>query len=190
MPLSESQYVTLAGRKLEVARRHLIELERDLPTGQVTDPASSEDSRAELEGHADGAALQAYAAFDTFACAVAVRFELANPDKASFAGLAGRLSETPGSVRGERDLAKVYGAIKRVLEMKEWQDLSYYRNLAAHRGVVGQRTHFSLHEGFSFRIGDLDGPDADRSEALPILERLVAWAERTLPDLVNLIDDH
>ena len=70
-----------------------------------------------------------------------------------------------------------------------WRDLSFYRNLAAHRGVVGQRTHFSLDEGFSFRIGDLNGPDPDRSGALPVLNRLVEWSERTLEGLRALAHD-
>jgi len=188
MPLSKDQYATLSGRKLEVARRHLIELERDLPSGQVTDPAGPEDSRAELESHADGCVLQAYAAFDTFACAIAVRFELANPDRASFTGLVGRLSE-PSSSFVAIEVTAVCVAVRAVLSLKEWQDLSFYRNLAAHRGVVGQRTRFSLDEGFSFRIGDLDGPDPDGSEALPILKRLVEWAERTLPPLLKLVGD-
>jgi hypothetical protein len=188
MSLSQDEYATLSERKLHVARRHLIELERELPSGQVMDPAGPEDSRAELEGHADGCVLQAYAAFDTFACAVAVRFELANPDKASFAGLVGRLSE-PSSSFVATQVTAVCDAIRAVLKKKEWQDLSFYRNLAAHRGVVGQRTRFSLEEGFSFRIGDLDGPDPNGSEALPILKRLLGWAEQTLPPLLKLVGD-
>ena len=91
--LTAAQYVTLSWRKLEIARRHLIELDRELPHAMVMDPASPTDSRAAAEGHADGAVFQSHAAFDTFACGVAEHFCLSQPGKASLKGIVSRLEE-------------------------------------------------------------------------------------------------
>ena len=184
--LSTDQYLTLAQTKLEVARRHLIELESDLPSASVSDPASATDSRAGIEGHADGCVTQAYAAFDTYACAVARHFGLAKPDRASLNGLVARLSEP--SLPSADGTLQTCVAVREVVESSGWSRLSVYRNLAVHRGVVAGRTHFSLETGFTLRISDMDGPDPRGAEAVPILRELLGWAEKTLLPLVTVAE--
>ena len=89
--LTAHQYVALSWRKVEIARRHLIELEKGLLAAQADEPPDPTDSRAALEGHADGCVVQAYAAFDAFACAVATHFDLDHPGYASFRNITDRL---------------------------------------------------------------------------------------------------
>lgn len=186
--LSTDQYLTLATRKLEVARRHLIELETDLPSAKVSDPASPTDSRAAIEGHADGCVTQAYAAFDTFSCAVAHNFGLAQPDRASMNRLVQRLSEPSRPFVAEA-ITQTCEAVREVIQSYGWRRLSSYRNLAVHRGVVAGRTGFSREAGFTLRIADIDGPDPNGAEALPILHELLVWAEETLPPLLTLAEE-
>lgn len=181
MPASVWEYAGLARRKLEVARRHLMEFDNEYPNAMVIDPASATDSRAELEGHADGVLMQAYAAFDTFACGVAAQFGLPSPDKASFNGLAARLE----SLRTDA-AANLVTAVRNVAGSDGWERLSYYRNHAGHRGVLLQRTKFSLDDGFKALIGDFDSPyHPNRSEVRPILVELLEWAEGALPPLLE-----
>jgi hypothetical protein len=186
--LLAAQYVTLSWRKVEIARRHLIELERELQNLMVNDPASPTDSRAAGEGHADGAVFQSYAAFDTYACGVAVHFGLAQPDKASLNGIVPRLEEPPPPFTAD-EVHVVASEIRAVTSSDGWRDLSFYRNLAAHSGVLAPIAHFSMDTGSSLRIGNLDGPDPNRSEVLPILHRLVGWVEETTDRLRGLADN-
>jgi hypothetical protein len=189
MTTPEWAYAGLSRRKMEVARRHLIEFDNEFPRAQVGDKASPTDSRAELEGHADGCVLQAYAAFDTLACGVALRFGLTDPHRASFNGLVRRLEE-PSASFSVREAKDVLAAVRTLVNSDGWQRLSYYRNHAGHRGVVLQRTHHNQQEGFTARIGDIDSPyHENRSEVRPILVELVEWAESALPPLLRLLGE-
>jgi hypothetical protein len=184
-PLTARQYVALSWRKVEISQRHLLELENGLRTAQVIDPPSSTDSRAAIEGHADGCVFQAYAAFDTFACAVATHFDLDRAERASFRSISDRLP----SVAAPNDTAearRVQVAIGTVTQDENWRALSFYRNIAAHRGVVGQRFTFNLDDGFVLRIAELDGPDPDRSEVTTILYRTLGWTAEKVRGLHEL----
>jgi hypothetical protein len=181
---SVEQYAMLAHRKLEVARVHLSMLEQELAVG-LGDPYREADLWAICAGHADGAVLQAYGAFDTFACGLAILFGLHDPEKAQFNSLTKRLSEPSAAFVSDR-VTEVCEAVRLVHESKAFHDLTWYRNLAAHRGLLAQRTKYG--EELSLHLGDLThAPDMDRSDVVPVVARLVEGAEENLQPLLLLL---
>ncbi len=140
------------------------------------------DYAAPVENHADGFVVQLSAAFDAIACAVAHFYGHSDPDTASFMSC---LPPRKGIGR------RLHVSMKAVRESKDFQDLAYYRNLAAHRGLIATRakagfgvkgwTPLTLHIGNP----PPGAPDPDDAEVVPILRRL---AERLGPPLDWLAD--
>ena len=182
------QYANLARHKLEMARRHLTEFEKEFPNAAVSDPQGADDSRAELEGHADGCVMQAYAAFDTFACGIAVRFGLRKPENASLNRLVPRLEE-PSPPYVSKEVVDALAVIQHVVNDDGWKRLSYYRNHAGHKGPLLQAVHRHWEGKITARIGDFDSPyHGNGSEVQPILVQQLEWAEESLPPLLTLLD--
>jgi hypothetical protein len=113
--------------KLAIAEWHRHEFDNldDDHTGEHF----SRFSRRSLDvlGHGDGLFLQLSDAFDAFACPVAHRQGLGDPDGASFRA---RLAHACERALAER--------IQTVSADPEFEALTAYRKLAAHRGVVGE----------------------------------------------------
>ncbi len=136
------QYCTLVSHKLEVARFHLAEFER-LVKGELAAVSSDfPDVRyAPFHGHADGAVFEAFAAFDTFSCAVAHKFETPQADRASFKSIAGQSKVPPEIAR----------RVAETIAAEEWKRLEWLRNLAGHRGVVSESMRWGRHLKGGFR---------------------------------------
>ena len=184
--LTAHQYVALSWRKVEIARRHLIELEKGLLAAQADEPPDPTDSRAALEGHADGCVVQAYAAFDAFACAVATHFDLDHPGYASFRNITDRLPGVPAGTPVAAEAWRVKFAIEEEVHDVHWRALSFYRRIAGHRGVVGECSTFNIDDGFVLRVDALDGPDPERAEVTTILYRTLGWTAEKVHGLHEL----
>jgi len=79
-------------------------------------------------GHSDGVFLQLAAAFDAFACAIAHKVGLSNPDKADFASSNALLvTKTGGDLGTLIESTAVDPGFTRLIS---------YRNVAAHRSVT------------------------------------------------------
>ena len=128
------RYLNRAFRKYRIAEWHLRRFEQLEDELRVEDLFKFERGEPAMrpQAHADGTVLQLAAVFDAFACAVAHKLEVTkpDPDKADFArdyatlatkigGNLGAIIEDTGSHRG-------------------FYELQAYRNLAAHRGVLGE----------------------------------------------------
>ena len=126
-----TQYVNRCAYKVRLATYHLAEFERLEAELTGADFFDFEGAPfVPVQAHADGVLLQLAAAFDAFACAVAHRHRFDNADKADLTGWHDRL------VRGAHpDLA---AAITAVRKAPQFDELGDYRNLAAHRGVIGE----------------------------------------------------
>lgn len=160
---------TLATHKLEVARFHLAEFEKLL--GKESSALVGNDPEvkyAPFHGHADGAILEAFAAFDTYSCAVAHKFQVPGSDRASFKSLEGQ-SQVPTEIK-ER--------VAKTLATDEWKRLEGLRNLAGHRGLVSETMRWGEHLKGGFQV---HLPDGD--EALPVIESLLRWTAGQIESL-------
>jgi hypothetical protein len=163
------QYCTLATHKLEVARFHLREFGRLLEgeaKGRLADDPEVE--YAPFHGHADGAIFEAFAAFDTYSCAVAHKFGVPRADRAALKTIAARVEVPPEISRRIND----------AIATDEWLRLEGLRNLAGHRGVVSETMRWGQHLKGGFQV---HLPDGD--EALPVMSYLIQWGEHQLEGL-------
>jgi hypothetical protein len=123
------QYCTLASHKLDVARFHVAEFEK--LTRQEVSALVDDDPGiryAPFHAHADGAIVEAFAAFDTYSCAVAHKFGVPRSDRASLKGI----------VERQEVSAEVHERVTDALAAEEWKRLEELRNLAGHRGLVSE----------------------------------------------------
>jgi hypothetical protein len=131
-PTEQAIYRRVSIIKRGMALRHLRDL-RDILDGMrgqlLGTPLVSEYWEAG-DCAADACVVQLYAAFDAFACSVAHAFGMGNPDAASFTGHVpgGRTAES----RALRDSMRAISADP------AFRRLDFYRNLAAHRGLVAE----------------------------------------------------
>jgi hypothetical protein len=144
--------------------------------------------QAPLWAHGDGCALQLFGAFDAFSCGIAHHLGLPRADEASFAGLGNGIpSQHIGLAR----------SVRAIVEAEEWKELADLRHRAAHRGVLGQ--YLWSGPASSERDATAGGPYVTRvyldprtveletrREALPVLWKIVSWAEGPLRWLWNL----
>jgi len=137
------------------------------------------------QAHADGALIQLAAGFDASACAVAHHHHLPKPDRASF-WEADWVAQLAGVADSEvRDL------IQAVVDDPNYAGLKFYRNLAAHRGVMGEQQRGGQVEevgvdGVRFMLPDwlpMEAPDHPNYSVRPILRR---YLERGRPALAGL----
>lgn len=188
-PSAAIRYLNGSMFKLAIADWHRHEFDR-LDAG-LTPEHFSRFPRLSLDalGHGDGVFLQLSGAFDGFACAVAHRHGLNNPENASFGGWNDSLARACDGALGER--------IRAVAADAEFKSLIAYRNLAAHRGVVGesittgQRNDNPGHTIW-FALSDSLPPgilDKPRSPLVPILERDTNWARLALRGLHDIAVD-
>lgn len=132
--------------KVSLGEFHIAELVRLEDAHQLEDfYRLNEQPFVPAEAHADGAVLQLTAAFDAFACGVAHWHGLLDADRASFAGdrWNARLAEAAGGELGD--------LIRATPKEKPFEDLAWYRNLAAHRGMLGERP-LPVDEGGATRV--------------------------------------
>lgn len=195
-PSAVTRHLNRSMLKLAIAEWHHREFNRlddELTRGQGSSfPRHSLDSL----GHGDGSLLQLAAAFDAFACAVAHRHGLDNPDGASFGGWSDALTNACGGTLGR--------SIRAVAGDADFKGLAAYRNLAAHRGVVGGTISMGERADDPGRTIRLLLPDAlppnvsdrPRSPVNPVLVRYSNWARPALRGLHdapiedwNLADD-
>jgi len=175
------RYLNRAFRKYRIAEWHLRRFEQLEDELRVEDLFKFERGEPAMrpQAHADGTVLQLAAVFDAFACAVAHKLEVTkpDPDKADFArdyatlatkigGNLGAIIEDTGSHRG-------------------FYELQAYRNLAAHRGVLGENqggtSGLVASEANRVRLllpewVPADVPDIGASPVRPILRRVFDWA--------------
>lgn len=183
-----TQYQNRSMHKLHVAEWHRAEFERlegELTTLDFFDFDTERFLPA--QAHADGSLIQLAAAFDAFACAVAHRYGIdeKDPDSASFRGewWNARLIDA-----ADPELANL---IRSVSQDPVFDGLMFYRNLAAHRGVMGeQQRGGSVDEvgtdGVRFMLPDwlpIEAPDYPSYSVRPILERYLPWGRRTVAGL-------
>jgi len=181
-----AQYQRRSMHKLHIAEWHRAEFERledELRTADFFDFDTERFLPA--QAHADGAMLQLAAAFDAFACAVAHHHGLENPDRASFLETrwVTRLVEA-----AEPDLRVV---IQFVVNDRNFAGLKFYRNLAAHRGVIGEQQRGGEVEevgvdGVRFMLPDwlpMDAPDHPSYSVRPILGKCLEWGRPALAGL-------
>jgi hypothetical protein len=169
------RYLNRSALKREVARWHQAEFERH--EGVYSGKDYGRSLFLEAFGHADGVFLQLAGAFDAFACAAAYHYGLKEPDKADFANLrlpAGRDEQLTSS-------------IAKVQSDAGFGTLTFYRNLAAHRGSVTERIHMTADETrrdvITMRLGDplpAGAPDAARTPVREVLARVAGWAAESL----------
>jgi hypothetical protein len=177
--LSPYQYSNLSRVKYDTSRYHLDELDRVLPTippAQVFNfQPGTEEPLLPVWAHSDGCIFQLYAAFDAFACAVAHRFGLSRPERASFKALTG----DRGVGKQVPDQLAVSESVQAIIDSDEFGDLEDLRNRAAHRAVVGQRVRAGSYSGIRvlFDHGLVQGPEV---EVPPVLHRLIDWAHGPL----------
>ncbi|HET7869273.1 MAG TPA: hypothetical protein VFM85_03020 [Actinomycetota bacterium] len=125
--------------------------------------------------HGDGTVPQLTAAFDSVACAVALRYELESSEKASFGG------NWNGPLAAAAD-EKLGPLILSIAAENEFKGLAFYRNLAAHRGVIAERQRGGP-QGVRIVLPDWlpeESPDLPNSSLRPVLERYVVWARPKL----------
>jgi hypothetical protein len=182
-PSAVARYLNRSVLKLVIAEWHRHEF------GSLDDALTREHfsrfPRLSIDalGHGDGVFLQLSGAFDAYACAVAHRHGLDEPDLASFRA---RLADACEQPLAER--------IQAVAAAPEQGELTAYRNLAAHRGVVGERISMGEREDDSGRRIRLvlperlpaGVPDKPRSPVRPVLERYAVWARPALRGLHNV----
>ncbi len=181
-----AQYQRRSMHKLHIAEWHRAEFERledELRTADFFDFDTERFLPA--QAHADGALLQLATGFDAFACAVAHQHGLETPDRASFWGArwVARLVEA-----AEPDLRVV---IQSVVHDRNFAGLKFYRNLAAHRGVIGEQQRGGQVEevgvdGVRFMLPDwlpMDAPDHPSYSVRPILRRYLEWGRPALAGL-------
>lgn len=170
------QYLNRSAHKLHVAEYHIGEFER-LEDGLTWNDFVDFEGEpfVAAQAHADAALIQVAAAFDAFACAVAHRYGVKNPDRADFAGWAKSLAAA-----ADED---VRVAIESVAAEKDFTDLQLYRNLAAHRGVLGEQQRGDQDEHGAEQVHLLlpgwlpeDFPDFPGAAVRSVLRRYVDWA--------------
>jgi hypothetical protein len=181
-----AQYQRRSMHKLHIADWHKAEFERlegELTTADFFDFDTERFLPA--QAHADGALIQLAAGFDAFACAVAHHYGLENPDRAS-------LWETKWVARlveaAEHDLRAILHA---VVEDPKFAGLKFYRNLAAHRGVIGEQQRGGEVEevgvdGVRFMLPDwlpMEAPDHPSYSVRPVLRKYLEWGRPALAGL-------
>jgi hypothetical protein len=185
------EYARSSGRKYELARRHLSDLQAlslSLSSRESRDWEVDSQSFERIQNHADGCVVQLQAAFDSAACAMAHHFQLPSPDRASFA----RIVLSDGTTSEEASAKKL---VEGTRQSSAFLDLLYYRNLAAHRGILASdRATASPYElslvervpvAVSLHLPSnlLDAPDGPSAAVLPIVHRLTDWAVTPLSDV-------
>lgn len=175
--MNGEQYCTLSALKIAVAKYHLGEFERLLPTGSRAflnpDP---ETATAPLHGHADGAIFETFAAFDTFSCAVAHRLGFKGADGFSMKRIAADSRVPRVILRRASD----------TFATDRWKRLESLRNLAGHRGVVSQYLVSAEHlGGFKVYLPDGTQPTRRGDEFLPVMIDLLRWSEGRLRFMFN-----
>ena len=181
------QYLERSRVKLRLAEYHWGEFQR------LEDELTPEDF-FDFEGepylaalaHSDGVPIHLSAAFDALACAVAHQHGIANPDKADFDGWNARLASASSSHLGQ--------LIRDTGGDDTFRGLLSYRNLAAHRGVIGEipgrsSARVDKQQGVSLRLPSWlppEFPDNPTAPIRPILERHVTWAESRVQELRRL----
>jgi hypothetical protein len=181
-----AQYQRRSMHKLHIAEWHRAEFERlegELTTADFFDFDTERFLPA--QAHADGALIQLAAGFDAFACAVAHHYGLPNPDRASLweSKSRSRLVEA-----AERNLQEI---LKSVIGDPNFAGLMFYRNLAAHRGVIGEQQRGGEVEevgvdGVRFMLPDwlpMKAPDHPSYSVRPILRRYLEWGRPALAGL-------
>ena len=174
--LTEIRYINISALKLAIAEWHRQEFER------AEDDYSVEDffkvQFLDAFGHSDGVFLQLAAAFDAFACAVAHKVEVPQPNKADFAAWNDSLAAKAGGELGS--------LIRSTAADSGFDRLMSYRNVAAHRSVITERTVLRSNEvtdrdEVRFTIGDpppMGVPDSRNTPVRELLARDFGWARR------------
>ncbi len=184
-----AQYLSRSMLKLRIAEWHLAEFERleDELTGADFFDFTREPFLP-VQAHADGVLVQIAAAFDAFACAVAHRHGLPAPDRADFGGWNERLAEAESG-----DLA---GALREIAAQNEFEGLQLYRNLSAHRGMIGELQRGTAGEPGRDEVQLLlpdwlpeEFPDYPEASVRPILRRYLYWA-RPCIELLRAAAEH
>jgi hypothetical protein len=174
-----AQYLNRSMHKVHLAEYHLREFERLEDALESTDFFDFErEPFLPVQAHADGVLVQLSAAFDAFACAVAHRRGcLKDPEKADFQRHAGKLADAePGELSD---------AIREIRADSRFDDLCRYRNLAAHRGTVGEQQWGSADE-VRLHLPEWlppEFPDFPGYSVRPILRRYVDWAREQVERL-------
>jgi len=181
-----AQYQRRSMHKLHIAEWHgaaFDRLEGELTTADFFDFDTERFLPA--QAHADGSLIQLAAGFDAFACAVTRQYGLANPDRAS-------LWETKWITQlveaAEPDLRVI---LQSVVDDPKFAGLKFYRNLAAHRGVIGEQQRGGQVEeagvdGVRFMLPDwlpMEAPDHPSYSVRPILRRCLEWGRPALAGL-------
>lgn len=173
-------YMSRSMLKLRIAEWHRTEFERLEDEHTTADFFRfDEDPFVKSESHADGCLIQLAAAFDTFACAIAYNCDLPKADKASFRRdyphLGARVGEGLGPL------------IRMVGEDTLSEGLAFYRNLSAHRGVLGEVQRGGSRDDGREYVRLLlpswlpeDAPDYPEASVRVILERYISWAKPKL----------
>lgn len=181
-----AQYQRRSMHKLHIAEWHRAEFERleeELTTAGFFDFDTERFLPA--QAHADGALLQLAAGFDAFACAVAHHCGLENPDRASLwetRWVTWLLEVTETELRA---------VIQSVVDEPNFTGLKFYRNLAAHRGVIGEQQRGGAGEevgvdGVRFMLPawlPMDAPDHPSYSVRPVLKRYLEWGRPALAGL-------
>jgi hypothetical protein len=143
--MKASEYAYLTELKFEVARYHLREFKRLLPTGPGVcfNPRHRQVS-APIHAHADAAIFETFAAFETFSCAVAHECGWKGADVKSFAEVA----------NDERLPTKVRRSMRATIRSDRWDVLDELRNIVGHRAVVTSRFVNSSESGFKIFLAD------------------------------------
>lgn len=181
-----AQYQRRSMHKLHIAEWHRAEFERLEGELTTTDFVDFDTERfLPAQAHADGAIIQLAAGFDAFACAVAHHYGLENPDRASL----WEMKWVAGLVEAaEHDLRAI---LQSVVEDPNFAELKFYRNLAAHRGVIGEQQRGGEVEevgvdGVRFMLPDwlpMEAPDHPSYSVRPILRKYLEWGRPALAGL-------
>ncbi len=177
-PSPEIRYTNVSALKVAIAEWHRREFER------AEDGYTAKDffrvQFLDAFGHSDGVFLQLAAAFDAFACAIAHKVGLSNPDKADFASSNALLvTKTGGDLGTLIESTAVDPGFTRLIS---------YRNVAAHRSVttpniVLRANEVTDRDEVRFTIGDpppTGVPDPGNTLVRDILARDLGWARGAL----------
>lgn len=184
-----SQYLNRSSHKLRLAEYHAREFERledELTWDDFVDFEG--EAFVAAQAHADGVLQQLAAAFDAFACAVAHRYGSGrgDPDRSDFARDHVRLADAAGGELG--------AAMKEIGADKAFAEVQLYRNLAAHRGVLGEQQHGGQDELGREQVRLLlpaylpdEFPDFPGAHVRPILRRYLEWARPQIAGLLAAV---
>jgi hypothetical protein len=174
------QYLRRSEYKVQLAEYHLGEFERlesELSGWAFFDFEGR--PFIPVQAHADATLIQLAAAFDAFACAAAHRSGLKHPDLADF-----DRSNEPLVKAGPPELSSALRAVKAA---PEFAGLGLYRNLAAHRGVIGEKVRGTQGPDGRDEVRLLlpvwlpeEFPDYPEAHVGPILHRYLDWGGEAL----------